>query len=302
MVNLTQKEKDLQVRVIRVSMFFSIAIFLIALIAGIISDSITLLLDASAGFITVFMAFVVHSNIKKLDRPPDSFFNFGYDKFEPFTVVMQGGMIMFSCVVALYFAIQDIVHAEDVARYDIPMIASMVSGVIALIIAFFIRNVSVRTRSHMLKASALHWFVDSFFSFAMVSGFAFGYYMQQKGYHRITPYVDPAMTIILATILIWTPIKLIKTNLRQLLDAAPSDKIRAEVEKIVDRHKARAFGIHSIRMREVNEKVFLYICFQMHGHITMLQAQEFVKAFEADVAEHFPKYDVIVYFYPVIAR
>lgn len=302
MIEQNQKENKAQAKVVRVSMVVSIIIFLIALSAGIISDSVTLLLDASAGFVTILMAFILHFNIKKMGMPPDQFFNFGYDKFEPFTVAMQGSMIMLTCVVALYFAIQDIVHADDVARYDIPMYAAVISGFLALFTAFYLRKISIRTSSNMLKASSLHWFVDAFFSFAMMLGFGFGFYLHQMGYAHLTPYVDPAMTIILAAILIWAPIRLLKRSLSQLLDAAPSQEVRREVEKIAEKHRVKAFGIRSIRMRNAGEKIFLYICFDIHAHTTMIQAEDFVKAFENDVAGKFPKYDVIVYFHPALGH
>ncbi len=302
MAHPRNQEDRPQPKAVTVAIVFSVIIFLITLLAGIISDSITLLLDASAGFIMVFMAFVLRSSIKKIQMPPDEFFNFGYDKFEPFTVVIQGFMIIISCVIASYFAIQDIVHADDIARYDIPTYVSFVSGVIAVGVALYLRSASLKARSNMLKASSLHWFVDSFFSFAMCLGFLFGFYMYKTGYSHITPYVDPVMALILAISLIWTPLKLIKDNLWQLLDAAPIGNVRSEIEKIAQVHKARAFGINSIRVRRSGEKVFLDICFIIHSHTTMAQAQEFADNFKKDIAEKFPKYDAFVYFYPETNR
>lgn len=298
MTDQKHRENGPQIRAVRILKILSIVVFVITLAAGIISDSMALLLDAATEFIIVFMSFFIHSNIRKIEKPPDQFFHFGYDKLEPFTVVIQGTMIMFSCVVASYFAIQDIVHAENIARYDIPIYASVISGIIALLTAFYINKVSSKTRSHMLKTSALHCFVDSVLSFGMAVGFTVGLYMHRMGYTHLTPYVDPAMTLILAVILVWTPVKLLKSGMHQLLDAVPAKDVRDSIERIAERHKAKAFGIHNIRMRKAGERVFLYICFEIHGHTTMNQAQEFAKAFEDDISKNFPKYDVIVYFYP----
>ena len=151
-----QEDKKSQGAIVAASIVISIAIFLITFAAGIISDSITLLLDASAEFIMVFMAFMLRSTMKKIQKPPDQFFNFGYEKFEPFTVVIQGAMLMTSCLIASYFAVQDIIHADEVTRYDIPAYASLLSGVISLLTAFYMRRVSLKTNSNMLKASSLH--------------------------------------------------------------------------------------------------------------------------------------------------
>jgi divalent metal cation (Fe/Co/Zn/Cd) transporter len=108
------------------------------------------------------------------------------------------------------------------------------------------------------------------------------------------------MALILAVIFMWTPVKLIKLNISQLLDAAPIEEVRNNIEEIVEKHKAKAFGIHSIRARRAGEKVFLDVCFEIHGHTTMIDAQRFTESFEKDIAAKFPKYDVIVYFYPAL--
>ncbi|MFA5144520.1 MAG: cation diffusion facilitator family transporter [Candidatus Omnitrophota bacterium] len=297
-MNIHKQKNKLRSTAVFVSLVFSVVIFFLVLGAGIISDSIALLLDASTGFIMVFMGFILRLSIKKIEMPPDRFFNFGYEKFEPFTAVIQGTGIIFSCIIASYFAIQDIIHAENITRYDIPMYVSFLSGSIAMFTALYLRRVSLKTSSNMLKVSSFHWFMDSLFSFAMCLGFLFGFYMHKLGYVRITPYVDPGMALVLATVFIWTPLKLIKHNFRELLDAVPVNEIRSEIEKIVEKHKARAFGIHSIRMRKAGDRVFLDVCFEIHGHTTLAQAQAFVEGFEKDIASQFPKYDIIVYFYP----
>jgi cation diffusion facilitator family transporter len=299
-MNSYHQESKLQSKAAVMLITFSIIIFIITLLAGIISDSIALLLDASTGFIVVFMAFMLSLGIKKVNLPPDRFFNYGYEKFEPFTAVIQGTMIMFSCLIASYFAIQDIIHAEDIARYDIPTVVSFTTGVIAISVAFYLKRVSHKTHSAILKVSSLHWFIDGLFSFSLALGFLFGLYVHKIGLTHITPYVDPVMALILAVIFMWTPVKLIKLNISQLLDAAPIEEVRNNIEEIVEKHKAKAFGIHSIRARRAGEKVFLDVCFEIHGHTTMIDAQRFTESFEKDIAAKFPKYDVIVYFYPAL--
>lgn len=298
MTEQKHRDKGPQAKAIRVFIALSVVVFLITLIAGIMSDSVALLLSASVEFIIVFMAFLVNSSMHKLERPPDQYFHFGYDKFEPLTVVIQGLMIMFSCVFALYFAAQDMVHAEDIKCYNIPIHASIISGLIAIFTALYINRAAARARSHMLKTSALHCLVDSMLSFGMAAGFAAGLWMKNMGYRHLTPYVDPIMTFFLAAALVWTPVKHVRAGLRQLLDAAPAKDVREAIEVIIEKHKARAFGIRSIRMRKAGDRVFLYVCFEMHGHTTMNQAQEFVRSFEDDISRTFPKYDCIVYFYP----
>lgn len=287
-----------QSRAVFISLIVSAVIFLITLAAGIISDSIALLLDASMEFVMVFVGFMLRSSIKKIHLPPDRFYNFGYEKFEPFTAVIQGTAIMLSCFIASYFAVQDIIHAEDITRYDIPVYVSFFSGALSVSTALYLRRASLKPHSNILKVSSLHWFMDSSLSFAMCVGFLFGFYMLKRGYVHVSLYVDPVMALILTALFIWTPLKLIRRNVSQLLDAVPVKEVRQEIEKIVEKHKARAFGVRSVRMRRAGEKVFLDVCFEIHGHTTLAEAQKFTENIEKDIAERFPKYDAVVYFYP----
>ncbi len=298
MTHALEHGEKAQMTAVHSAIVASMVIFLIILICGIMADSITLLLDASAEFIILLTAFIMRVGIKKINLPPDNLFNFGYDKYEPFIVVIQGAMIMLSCVIALTFAIQDIIHADDIVRYDIPVLASLLSGIIAVLVAFYLKRVAVKTRSRVLGVSSLHWFIDSALSFAMFLGFSFGWYMYKLGYFRITPYVDPVMAVILALVFVWTPLKAMKNSFRELLDATPEKDVRDKIEKVIESHKSKVFGIRSIRMRKAGEKVFLYISFIIYGYTTMTQAQELTKSFEKDIAALFPKYDTIVYFYP----
>jgi cation diffusion facilitator family transporter len=298
MVLAQQQEEKLQMSAVNISLGISILLFLISLTAGIISDSIALLLDASAGFVIVFTAFMLQKSIKKVNMPPDHLFNFGYEKFEPFTVVIQGAMIILSCVIASKFAIQDIFHPEDIVRYDIPTFAALASSVISGGMAIHLRMIASKTNSTMLKVSSFHWVVDMLLSLAMCLGFTFGWYMLREGRYNIVPYVDPVMALILALILIWPPLKIIRTNFLELVDAAPLPDVRREIDLVVEKHKARAFGVHHTRMRKAGRKVFLEVCFLVHGNTTMNEARIFADAVAKDMAAKFPKCDIIVHFHP----
>lgn len=297
-LNTDRQHEHLQARAAHVSIWVSILSFLIPLSAGLISDSIALLLDASTGFVSMFIAFIMRVSIKKINLPPDRLFNFGYEKFEPFTVVIQGAMIMLSCLIAIKFAVQDIIHEEAIVRYDIPVIASLASGLLALGASFRLKVVAAKTHSNMLKVSGMHWGIESILSFAMCLGFSLGYYLHNHGYLHLAPYIDPVMALALALIFVWSPLKAMKSSFRELLDAVPEREVAGEIEKLVEKHKVRSFGIRSIQMRKAGNKVFLYVCFVIHGHTTLAQAQEFSESFERDIAARFPKYHTIVYFYP----
>lgn len=282
----------------KVSLWGSIVLFAVSAAAGLAVDSVTLLLDASASLVILFVAFMMNSTIKKIHSPPDEIFNFGYEKYEPFTVVIQGALIITTCVISMKFAVQDILHHEDIKDYQIPLIAAGMSVVVGTFIAVFIGMTAKKTRSSMMHAASMHWFIDTGMSVGMLGGFYAGSVLKQRGYTEITPFIDPAMAIVLALVFILPPLKAMRKNLFELLDAVPSREIRDRVRKVVDEYKPKMFGVHRVRTRKAGEKVFVEVCFIVKEDVTLRQAEAIAADFERDLKAHLHHIDVIVYFKP----
>lgn len=285
-----------QIFAAHLSIVGGILIFLISLIVGIMTDSVALLLDAATGSVILFVAFLVRLIIKKINQPPDQAFHFGYEKYEPLTMVLQNTAIILTCLFGIYFAVQDIIHPDVVSRFDLPAVAAFVSGVMAVALAIYIKIFALRTHSGVLKTSSLHWLIDSILSFAMCVGFLFGLFLHKLGYIRITPYIDPVMAIILALVFMRIPLKTITHNIFELLDAAPSQDIQDKIRKIVDLYKSRSLGVERIRFRKAGKKIFLDACFFVHGSLTVKEAEELANSFERDLAGEIEDCDVVVYF------
>lgn len=279
-----------------VSMLGSVILFFISAAVGIMVDSITLILDAAASLVIFAAALLIHYAIRKINQPPNNFYHYGYHKYEPFTAVVQRGLIIVTCLISMGFAIQDILHAEDISSYSLPAIATFFSGILGLAVTVYLRRISRQINSPMIKAAGLHWMSDAVLSLGVCGGFLFGLMVPHFGYSQIKPYVDPVMAIGLALCLMLMPVKGFMNDLFELLDAAPANPIRNQVRKVVDLYKPRAFGVHRLRTRAAGRKIFVDVCFLVRDSLTMASAQELADGFERDLKTHIPDCDVIVYF------
>lgn len=287
--------KKEQILAAKVSICGWIVLFIVPLIAGIVTDSITLLLDASQGFVTLAISFLVRISLGKINKPPDDFYHFGYGKYEPMTIAMQGIMMILTCIICIKFAVQDIVHPEDITRYDIPIIAACISGIIGLAIAFYIRYIAVKTHSIVLRTSSFSWFIDCVLSFAIFAGFLFGFMLKKKGYNNVTPYVDPVMAIILALSFMVVPIKIVIENILELLDAAPPKHITDNIKKIVEQCKPGHFVVDSLKIRKAGEKIFLNLCFLTDENLTVREIRHSNYAFEKELLSKLPHCDILIH-------
>ncbi|MBU0880816.1 MAG: cation diffusion facilitator family transporter [Candidatus Omnitrophica bacterium] len=290
--------KQQQTLAVRVSMAGSIALFLISAGVGIAVDSVTLILDAAASLIILTSAFLMNFAINKIHKPADDMYNFGYGKYEPLIVSVQGILIFATCVFAIKFAIQDIVHAEDIANHFLPVVATFAASVLGVFISLYLRRLSRRTGSAMLHAATLHWYMDTALSFGVCFGFICGLLLHRMGFLKMTPYVDPVMAIILALILIGIPVKTVMRNILELLDAAPGDNSYNRIKKVVDTRKPKSLGVHRMRTRKAGEKIFIDVIFTANDNLNLVQAEELANRLEGDIKSDLGNCDIVIRFKP----
>jgi cation diffusion facilitator family transporter len=271
-------------------------IFATSCIVGITCDSIALLLDAGTGLVILFMTFFARVAIKKLGSPPDHRFNFGYGKYEAFSVAMQNSCIIATCIIGIVFAVQDIVHPEDIVRYDLPAVATLLCGVLALTLGSYLRKISLIEDSSVLRASSTQWFVDAGLSFGMCAGFMFGIAAIRFGYQEIAPYIDPVMAIVLALLFMKLPLKMVVANVLELLDVAPEKDVHDRIKTVAERYKNHSCDLHRMRVRKAGKKTFLDVGFIVHGNLTVKETETIAENFERDLVNLVPGCDTIVYF------
>lgn len=285
-----------QVFAVQISIWIRFALFFLSLIVGMAVDSIALILDASCSAAMLFGAYFARVAIKKLNKPPDEHYHFGYGKYEPLSVAIQNIVIIVTCVVGIKFAIQDIIHAESVNRFDIPSVAALIAGVVGLATAAYLKRVSRRTRSPIMKATSTQWYIDGALALCICVGFSVGFVLQRQGYTSVTPYIDPVMAIILGLIFIKDPARTVTSSMLDLLDAAPPADILKDVKNAVDTHMPKPFSVGHMRCRKAGSRIFLDMCFIIDRDMTVKEVRDHAKKFEEALAGSFTNYDIVVHY------
>jgi len=281
---------------IRLSFWGSILIFLISLTIALATDSITLILDASNNLVILAMAVLMGIAARKISQPPDENYNFGYEKFEPLAALTQSALIIVVCLVSLFFAIQDIIHVDDMKSYDLAAAGTFLTLIIGVMITLYLYRAAKRTNSSLLHAASLHWLMDTGMASLIFFGFSLGLILQQLGFTTITPYVDPVMAILFSIIFISLPLKELKHDLADLLDATPDKKVKEKVNKILGAYKNNSYKLHHLRTRRAGQKHFFEACFIVPGDLSVAKTDELAGKIEKDIKSYLPQSDIVINF------
>lgn len=291
-----EENKARQSAASRLSIIGAVFIMLMTGAAGLMVDSITMIIDASTSLIMVMTGLLMFFAINKIHRPPDDFFNFGYHKYEPFTVVAQGFLIIATCILGIKFAIQDIIHPDDIKNYYVPAAATAAAGFLGTAIFLYIKKEAAATGSSLLKMASVHWFTEAALEFGLFLGFMTGLVLTEMGQTRFTHYIDPVMTLLLAAYLIKEPMESVLQSSRDLLDAAPSKDIKEKIKKVVDKYSPGVLGSHRVRTRKAGDRYFVDVRFEVEPALTAIKMRELAENFEKEVTKHLTNCDVVVFF------
>lgn len=282
----------------KVSIYASAVFCPFALAVGILTDSMTLMLDAGAWLIGLLTGIFYHYTIKNSMREPDIPYPFGYSKYEPFTVFLEGILISASCIISSVFAVQDIIHPEDLSVYGPALLFTSLTGVAALGVAFYLSNTGKKLKSDILTANGIAWYIDAAFAFGMFAGFGTGKYFQSIGWHTAAMYVDPVMCIILACFLLPGPALLIRRSARELLDASPGGDVTGELIPLANAfsHEYELAGVSGLRFRKSGRKLFCDVRYIANGKRTLAEMKQAEVAFQDLVLQKFPQADIRISF------
>lgn len=217
-----------------------------ALLIAAFSDSETMTLEAMSGVVDVLVSFLAIFVIRKVHEPANSRYHFGYAKYEPLMVAVEGILLTAVCAVAIGYAVRDLMHPDPVKDPRLVIIYSLVSFLVSVIFGRWMKRVGRQTTSQLVTAA-----------------FAIAEVMTRAGAGQASHYVDPAVCIVLSLILLRKPYDILKESLADLVDANPYAETVNAVEESA-RAVAQRFGLKElewVRVRKAGRRVFVLVSF-----------------------------------------
>ena len=276
----------LEKKCITISIAGLVILSAIGIVSGILTDSATLIIQTFLYIIDVIVAVLSLRILKTLTNPPDENYNFGYHKLEPILVNSQGALMIAGAMIGIMFAIQDIIHEDDIKNYFLIFTTTCgVFGINFSIWLYLYLNYR-RIRSPFLRAAVMQWLSNLYETAGIIGGFIISYLMQHSANQaiaRLSPYVDPTMAIILSLFILKIPVKLYKESLVDLLDANPGKNISDAITDYTRNFLKEKFDLEravGIKLRKAGRGMFLILFFnvpadysfeQVHGIMQTLK-------------------------------
>ncbi|RWX54908.1 cation diffusion facilitator family transporter [Photobacterium chitinilyticum] len=202
---------------------------------GLYVGSNAILLDGMFSFLSMGMTGLSLYTAYLVSKPDDRQFQFGYAHIEPLINVVNGLLILMTCLFAFLSGVQTIVNGGHDIVLEHAIVYAVVSTVCCFAIYFTETYIARSVESELVRVDSQEWLVDGILSAAILVGFIVVIIFDHLGYSQWNAYVDPILVSTLAIAASVLPIKVLRRNLREVLLVAPQDSVQRHVDRVIER-------------------------------------------------------------------
>ena len=287
----TNKKTQIQ-KITLIGLVVNIALSILKFLIGFFGNSQAVVADALHSFSDTTSDLVILFGVKYWMAPPDESHPFGHQKIESFITIIIGFILIFVACAIGYNALVSLQEKNPLQLSWIVIIGPFVSIIIKEILFKMTYKVGIKTNSSSLKANAWHHRTDSLSSIPVLIAVVAS---------LIDPrlrFLDQVGAVIVSAFIIRIGLKILFTNINDLLDTGISNEKIAELEKTITAIK-NVKGVHKLRTRKLANYIYIDLHLEVDGQLSVTKGHDISEAVKFSLIQNNPKIiDVMVHLEP----
>lgn len=242
----------------------------IGVVWGIASGSQMILLDGVYGFVGVGVSWLLIKASALAQSPPSERFPYGREAATPMVIGVQGAVLL----ATLGYAAVEAVYMIRVGGSEVTAGWAVAYGAVATMGSVITWRWLQRSAgpSDLLVAETAAWRIAALRGVGMVVGFSLLQLLQGSRWDAAAPYLDPAMVLVTCVAFVPGPLRMVRTAILELLEAAPSDEVQAAVGRAVTAVQ-QEFGLAGfvVRSTKLGPKLYVEVSGVVDASVTVAQ-------------------------------
>lgn len=269
----------------------NILLFLLKLLAGLLSGSVSIMADAFNNLSDTGSSIVTMVGFKMAGRPADREHPFGHGRMEYMSGFIVSLLITLVGVELLKSSVQKIAAPEDLKVSAVTILVLLISIGLKIWMCFFNRSLGQQIQSGALKATSLDSLTDTIATTAVL--LSVGIF----SVFRVN--LDAYMGLLVAGFIIYTGLKTAKETLDPLLGAPPDPELVNRLEKEVLSYEGFK-GVHDLIVHNYGPgRLFVTLHVEVPYDADILRCHEQIDRCEREIGEKY-KLDIVIHMDPIV--
>ena len=292
---MTRTGKSPKVAAASLSILTALILAILKLLTGFFTGSLAVLTSAIDSLLDILMSGINLMAIRHAEQPADENHPYGHGKFETLATIFQSLVIASSGAWIVYEAVQRMIVASPIRQTGIGIGVMSISTVASFLISRHLRRVAKATDSSALEADSLHFSMDVYTNLALLTGLVLISVFD-------LPWLDPAMSILVAAYILFESLRLLRQGMRDVLDEQLPETVRNEIETLIKEHKHDLFGYHNLRTRRAGSQKLIDFHLTVCKHLSVEEAHNITDYLERKIGEQIIGTDVTIHVEPCRRR
>lgn len=263
------------------------------LIAGIVTNSISIISEAVHSFADLLAAIIAFFSVRKSSIPPDSDHQFGHGKYEDFSGFIEGALIVLAGGYIVYESVEKIL-SKNVELIDTTagIIVMLLSVVINIAVSRHLFKVAKKSDSIALLADAEHLSTDVITSAGVLVGLIL---------IKITgiKVLDPIVAILVALFIFRVGIDLCIQSVKNLLDnSLPETDINKVMETVNKYIPGEIIEIKNFKSRKSGPAKFIELILVIPKIVTLEASHRLCDKVEEDLKTNITNANIVIHIEP----
>ena len=272
------KNESIKIQKLLVSV--SVLLFIIKIVAWVITGSVAILTDALESTVNVIAGFIGLYSIVLSSKPKDKEHPYGHGKVEFISSAIEGTLISIAGMIIIYEALDNLIHPHELEKLDHGLILIAVTALVNYFVGFYCIKKGKANNSPILVASGSHLKSDTYSTIGLLVGLLF---VIITGYK----WIDSIAALFFAFIIIFTGYKIIRKSISGIMDEKDAEIIDEIVDVLNKNRNRNWIDIHNIRV--INYAGFYHIdChLTVPYYINVNEAHSILDTLTDTINEHF---------------
>lgn len=230
-------------KAILLSLCISIVLMLAKFVAYFITQSNAILTDALESIVNVLASSFAFYSIYLATIPKDKNHPYGHGKVEFFSAFLEGTLITIAGLVIIFKSTYDLIYPKPIHQLFEGASIIGATGLINLIIGFYLINTGKKHNSITLEADGKHLLTDAVTSAGLVVGVIL---IQVTQIYLL----DSVISILLGLYIIYNGYKLTRRSIGGLMDESNIDLVNDIIAILQKNRKEPWIDVHNLRAQQ----------------------------------------------------
>ncbi|MBK9734430.1 MAG: cation transporter [Saprospiraceae bacterium] len=278
---LTQNKISIQ----KYIFFIGILLFVLKLIAFIMTNSVAILSDALESTVNIITGFMTLKSLQFAVKPRDEDHPYGHGKVELITASVEGILIGVAGIMIITEAFSRFGNPVEVVKLDSGIILLIFAALINYLMGRYSINQGIQQNSIALVSGGKHLISDTYSSIALIGGLVI---------YAVTglEWIDSLLAIIFGIFILFTGYNVLKSTLNGLMDEADMGALKNLIIHI-EEHKTNAWiYIHKLTYLKFGHVSHVDLHLTLPWYYDMKEAKKEIQMLKKIITEHLPEEDV----------